>query len=252
VSATATPSRRDRLREQTRDEIKAAARAELVAHGPGGIQLRAVARDVGLTAPALYRYFPGLDELVLALTVDLYDELIGRMEQARDAATAAQSDAYQEMLAISRAFRGWAVEHPAEFALLFATPPAEFAHQPDNACQEASGRFGTLFASAFIRMWEEHPFPVDPPDALAVGLSEGLLPYWEWLTATLAPDMPMGAVVCFLEGWVRIYGTVAMDVFGHLSWAVTDANPMFEEMLRGLAVRVGRPDAYRPPAPTDA
>jgi AcrR family transcriptional regulator len=252
--STVTPaagSRRARLREQTREEIKAAARGQLVAHGPSGIQLRAVARDVGLTAPALYRYFPGLDELVLALTVDLYDELIERMERDRSSQAdgTASPDAYQEMLALSRAFRGWAVDHPAEFALLFATPPAGFAQVPDNACQEASGRFGTLFASAFLRMWDQHPFPVDEPDRFAPGLAEGLRPYWQWLTEALAPDIPMGAVVVFLEGWVRIYGIVAMEVFGHLTWAVPDGGPMFEETLRGLARSVGRPDAYLPPAP---
>jgi AcrR family transcriptional regulator len=250
--ATVTPTagtRRERLREQTREEIKAAARAQLVAHGPSGIQLRAVAREVGLTAPALYRYFPSLDDLVLALTVDLYDELIARMEQARDRVQpSAHLDAYAEMLAISRAFRAWATHHPAEFALLFATPPAAFSQAPDNACQEASGRFGTLFASAFLRMWDEHPFPVDAPDQLAPGLADGLRPYWEWLTAALAPDIPMGAVVVFLEGWVRIYGIVAMEVFGHLTWAVPDGAAMFEETLRGLAQAVDRPDAYRPPA----
>jgi hypothetical protein len=37
-------------------------------------------------------------------------------------------------------------------------------------------------------------------------------------------------------------------VFGHLSWAVTDGGPMFEETMRGLARDVGRPEAYRPPA----
>ena len=58
------PTRRERLREQTRAEIKSAARAQLVTHGPRGIQLRAIARDVGLTAPALYRYFPSLEELL--------------------------------------------------------------------------------------------------------------------------------------------------------------------------------------------
>lgn len=253
AATTPTPlqPRRERLREQTREEIKAAARSELAAHGPSGIQLRAVAREVGLTAPALYRYFPSLDDLVLALTVDLYDELIGRMERARDAAAGSAGilDGYAEMLAISRAFRGWAVDHPAEFALLFATPPAAFAQVPDNACQEASGRFGTLFASAFLRMWGDHPFPVDEPGRLVPGLADGLRPYWEWLTAALAPGIPMGAVVVFLEGWVRIYGIVAMEVFGHLTWALPDGAPMFEETLRGLARAVGRPDAYSPPVP---
>jgi len=242
-------TRRERVREQTIDEIKAAARAELVAHGRGGIQLRAVARAVGLTAPALYRYFPGIDELVTAVTVDLYDELNAELEGARDAALAVTNptDAYQAMLATSRAFRRWAVDHPSEFGLLFATPPTGFAHPPDTPCEEASNRFGTVFAGTFIQMWEENPFPVEPPDAMAPGLVAGLRPYWTWLTDTLAPSMPIGAVVFFLEGWVRIYGIVALEVFGHLSWAVTDGGPMFEETMRVLARDIGRPDAYRPP-----
>jgi hypothetical protein len=96
-------------------------------------------------------------------------------------------------------------------------------------------------------MWEENPFPVDSPDAMAPGLVDGLIPYWSWLTDTLAPSMPIGAVVFFLEGWVRIYGIVALEVFGHLSWAVTDGGPMFEETMRVLARDVGRPQAYVPP-----
>ncbi len=250
TTAPSMTTRRERVREQTIDEIKAAARAELVAHGRGGIQLRAVARSVGLTAPALYRYFPGIDDLVTAVTVDLYDELNAELEGARDAATAATDppDAYEAMLATSRAFRRWAVGHPSEFGLLFATPPAGFAHAPDTPCEEASSRFGTVFASTFIQMWEENPFAVDPPEEMAPGLVAGVEPYWTWLTDTLAPSMPIGAVVFFLEGWVRIYGIVALEVFGHLSWAVTDGGPMFEETMRSLARDVGRPEAYRPPA----
>jgi hypothetical protein len=60
--------------------------------------------------------------------------------------------------------------------------------------------------------------------------------------------MPVGAVVIFLEGWVRIFGSVAMEAFGHLSWALQDGEPMFEQVMRSLAELVHRPDAYRPPS----
>lgn len=252
VEVAVAGTRRERLREQTREEIKAAARAQLVVHGRGGIQLRAVARDVGLTAPALYRYYPSLDDLVLALAVDLYGELIARLERATDALAGDPPDAYRQMLELGRAFRSWAVEHPAEFGLLFATPPSGFAEEPDNPCQEASGRFGNLFASTFIRMWEEHPFPVVEAADLPPGLAEGLLPYWSWLTSALAPSVPLGALVFFLQGWIRIYGSVALEVFGHLAWALPDGGPMFEETMRGLAVGMGRPDAYVPPVSSDS
>jgi hypothetical protein len=61
--------------------------------------------------------------------------------------------------------------------------------------------------------------------------------------------MPLGAVVVFLEGWVRIYGCVAMETFGHLRWAMPDTGPMFEQVMRSLADLVGAPDAYEPPVP---
>lgn len=243
TTAPGAATRRERLREQTRTEIKDAARAQLVAHGPGGIQLRAVAREVGLTAPALYRYFPGLDELVESLTVDLFDELCDAMESSASTST----DPFHRMLELSRGFRRWAMEHPHEFGLLFAVPPTALGQQPSNACQKASDRFGNLFAGAFIAMWDVDPFPVPADEDVAADLRSGLDPYWTWLTANVAPDMPVGAVVTFLEGWVRIFGCVAMETFGHLSWALPDGEPMFEQVMRSLADLVHRPDAYRPP-----
>jgi AcrR family transcriptional regulator len=248
--ATAGPaaptSRRDRARAQTLAEIKAAARAELVARGPGGIQLRAVARQVGLTAPALYRYYPGLDELVQALTADLMWELVARLEQARDAEPT--GDPFTRMLVVAREFRTWAVAHPPEFALVFASPPAEWGRQPGTECEEAGSRFGNVFAELFLAMWTAAPFTIPELDELAAGVEPTLLPYWTWLTNEVSPGIPMGAVVKFLEGWVRIYGSVALETFGHLSWAMPDGQPMFEQTLMGLAELGGRPAGYTPPA----
>lgn len=237
-------TRRDRHRAQTMAEIKAAARQQVVSHGPGGIQVRAVAREVGLTAPALYRYFPSLDDLVVGLTVDLYDELTAALTRARDADP--EADAFTRMLSSSRAFREWAVSNRQEFGLLFATPQASFDHYPDTPCEEASGQFGNVFAELFLEIWDKHPFEVEPAESLAPGMVEGLTPYWNWLTNSVAPNIPMGAVVVFLEGWIRLYGTVAMEVSGHLSWAMPDGAAMFEQSLRSLAASVHRLDMYHP------
>jgi AcrR family transcriptional regulator len=246
-NAPAAPTRRDRLRAQTESEIKAAARQQLIDQGRDGVSLRAVARAVGLTAPALYRYFPGLDELLLALTADLYDELTEQLEAARDSDP--QADVFERMLQTSRAFRRWGVAHPAEFGLVFATPQGSFAHAPATPCESASSRFGNVFAGLFLEIWETHPFPVEPVETMAPDLVENLSAYHTWLTETLAPTIPMGAVVIFLEDWVRLYGTVAMEVFGHLSWAVPDGAAMFEQTMRSMAASVHRSDAYRPPNP---
>src|SRR6266545_499844 len=79
------PTRRERMRAATLDEIKQTARQLLIDDGPAAISLRAIAREMGMTAPALYRYFTSHEALLDGLGGDLKDELIGELEQARDA-----------------------------------------------------------------------------------------------------------------------------------------------------------------------
>jgi len=43
----------------------------------------------------------------------------------------------------------------------------------------------------------------------------------------------------FLRCWVLLYGTVSLEVFGHLQFALDDAAPLFELMLADLAAMVG-------------
>ena len=183
-------TRRDRLRAQTMQEIKAAARRELVAHGPGGIQLRAVAREVGLTAPALYRYFPSLDELVEALTVDLYGELCDQLEAARDAAP---SDPF------TCAAHAGSVVSP-----LGGRPPAgvraDVRDAADGVGAAAQQRLRggqqpvrQRVRQAFLQIWDGRARSTVPGDEeLAPGIEGVLRPYWTWLTDTLAPGIPIG------------------------------------------------------------
>src|SRR5688500_11943381 len=108
-------SRRDRVRAETFREIKQTARRVLVDQGVDGLALRAVAREMGLTAPALYRYFDSREDLVENVVADLYDELTAVLEAARDAARPATAPT--QLLACARAFRRWATTHHAEFGL---------------------------------------------------------------------------------------------------------------------------------------
>jgi AcrR family transcriptional regulator len=59
--------RRERLRREMTDEIIGTARVLLEKDGPSAVSLRAIARQVGVTAPAIYRYYPSLDALMSAL-----------------------------------------------------------------------------------------------------------------------------------------------------------------------------------------
>lgn len=124
------PSRRDRNRAATTSEIKTTARRMLVEHGAHALSLRGIAREMGITAPAIYRYFDSHATLVEALVGDLYDELCDEMEAAQAEAIGSESavddqragNVERRLLASAREFRAWSIGHPAEFALVFGAP----------------------------------------------------------------------------------------------------------------------------------
>ena len=235
---TAPTSRRDRLRDQTVAQIKEVARRQLVEHGPAGIALRAIAREMGMTAPGLYRYYASLDDLITALIVDCYAEVTAQMEQARDAAP--PDDLVGRLLAPSRAFRWWSVAHPAEFALIFGAPVPGFTRPPEGAVEEAAARFGGVFRAAFTQLWLRRRFPAPDPADLDPRLSRDLQ---RLAAAGLGP----GELYLFVACWVRLYGSVAMEVYGQLKWAVDEGEALFETELRQLSRLLGVADEYRPP-----
>src|SRR5262245_45041432 len=112
--------RAERLREAAIAEIKAIARQQMAEQGQAALSLGAIARAMGMTTPALYRYFESRDALITALIIDAYEALAIALEQA-DSAT--RSDDYATRFrAMARAYRDWAVAHPHEYALIYGTP----------------------------------------------------------------------------------------------------------------------------------
>lgn len=235
-------NRRDRLRAATVREIKDAARRHLVAEGPAGVSLRAIARDLGMTAPGLYRYFPSLDHLVAALITDLYAELCDEMEAARDELPA--DDAAGRMLTVCRAFRAWAVEHPREFALTFGSPIPGYRAPPRDPAHEAGSRFGAVFLGQFAQLYARRPFDVPAEHTLNAGV-RAEMDRWR---RELGAELPLGVMYVFLTCWVRLYGLVTMEVFSHLDFALAEPEPFFEQQLEALGAALGIRTGYRPPA----
>ncbi|MEU6076647.1 TetR/AcrR family transcriptional regulator [Micromonospora sp. NPDC047074] len=243
----AAPTRRERLRTATVTEIKDGARRLLVTGGVDAISLRAIARDMGMTAPAIYRYFPSLEALVADLAADLYNELRLRLEAARDDAGGAP---VAQLLAMSRAFRAWSTAHPAEFGLIFGAPvPGRTAFVEGSATPDHPGaRLGAVFIQPILDLWRRSPFRAPPGELLERRLG-GLL---EPLRLSHG-EVPVEVAYAFLAGWTRLYGLVAMEVFHQFDWAVTDAGALFELELEMFTAQLlaGPPTAQEPPAASD-
>jgi AcrR family transcriptional regulator len=220
------PTRRERLRTATVAEIKDGARRLLLAGGPQAISLRAIARDMGMTAPAIYRYFPSLDALVVDLAGDLFDELRESIERARDEAGA--ETPIDQLVEMARQFRRWSVDHPVEFALMFGAPVPGMAAFIDG-CENADhpgARLGALFMRPFVEIWRTTGLPTPPPELMRQRLGPGLDPL-----RRSHGDFPVEVGYLFLSSWVRLHGLISMEVFNHLRWAVTDPEALFEADL---------------------
>ena len=243
------PSRRDRLRAATSEEIIQTARRLLVQSGPEAVTLRAIAREMGMTAPGLYRYFDSHEELLRHVCADIFTELGEGIRQAieADAVPAGAADQVTakltvKMVAACREFRRWSLSHQAEFGLLFGVPLPGLDDGRYDIADECALAFAGTFFTLFLELWTRVPFPV--PDAADIdpGLRDQLGRYRD----LLGSDIPVGAVLTFLRCWTVLYGAVAMEVFGHMRFALSDPAPMFEITLGDLAALIGL--RYPPPA----
>src|SRR5947209_20365292 len=105
---------RDRFRAQVRDEVKQVALRQLAEGGPQALSVNAIAKELGVSGPALYRYFAGRDELLTELVTDAYHDLTAAL------ATAARNRRQrppQRLRALAAAYRAWARAEPHRYRL---------------------------------------------------------------------------------------------------------------------------------------
>jgi AcrR family transcriptional regulator len=212
-------TRRERLRAQTRDEAKAAALRQIAAAGPHSLSLNAIGRELGMTGPALYRYFAGRDDLLTELISDGYHDLADAVEAA--ASASADASPADRIRALARAYREWAVAQPHRYLLLFGTPVPGYA-APAHTIEAA-----TRTLHAFLE-----PIAALDPGSRAPAL-EGQF------TAGLAdrnPEHPWSGPVLRLgvSGWTRMHGVVSLEVEGHFGPMGFDPGLLFEAEVESL------------------
>lgn len=225
--------KRQESREQIEARIVELGRRHLVDHGAAGLSLRAIARELGMVSSAVYRYVSSRDELLTLLLVDAYTDLADSVDRARDATLAELwSD---DVIAIARAVRRWAVAHPARWALLYGSPVPGYHAPPERTVG-----VGTRVVGAFF-------------DAIAAGIATGDI----MLTNSPAPR-PMASdferirhefgfpgddrvvAKCVLL-WAGVVGAVSLEVFGQYGAdTLTDPESVFDAQLRLLVDVLGQ------------
>lgn len=120
-----------------RSELVAAAAPLFQRHGYANVSLREVAGSMDLGAPALYRYFAGKEELLLAVIASAF-------EVAEDALVAPGADGRQTVEALAAA----SLERPDLWVLL----RRDALHLPGGRRRELTERFNALVERAGRRL----------------------------------------------------------------------------------------------------
>lgn len=221
------PSMRERYRAQVRREVKEAALRQLANSGPGGLSISAIGKQLGVSGPALYRYFASRDDLLTELVIDAYQDLANALTAAVRQVPGHNPRNRFEALAI--AYRHWAVAEPHRYRLLFGPPLPGYDAHAKRLVEASWGAMAELFD--VLR------------DFRPVGLRKRSEPLTAELTAwarqggqRIDPDTALHAVLI----WSQLHGIVSLEITGNFTSMGIPADQLFEIQLTAIMATLAR------------
>jgi AcrR family transcriptional regulator len=237
--------RKARARPPIRPEaIKAAAHHQMAERGTAGLTLRGIARQLGVTAPAIYNYFPRLEDLITALIVDAFTDL-GEAMQAADSAAPSAPPAERAM-AQCLAYRCWAIEHPVDFQLIYGNPIPGYVAPAEITIPLARRPFLGLF-TCFLEAHRAGELQIPQAYSTVPVATRQAVAEWKRLSGI---EMPDALLTLLMSGWARIHGLVMLELFNHIQPLVGEGEAFYryelEAFMRQLGLRLS-PGKENPP-----
>lgn len=157
---------------------------------------------------SLYTYFENLDDVFTQVILESF----GRLGDALQASAAEHSDEppTERLIASALAYRQWALDHPAEFNLVFTDQIPGYAAPPDGPTVAAQDAIFGPFIDAVAELMGNPPDDVDADAASFV--------------RTQDPVGPVGL-------WAMMHGLVMLEINHHLPF-IDDRERLFVVALR--------------------
>jgi AcrR family transcriptional regulator len=234
------PSRRERARAATVAEIKQTALDLMREHGTTDVRFTDIARVMGLTPPALYRYYADRDELLTDLITDGYSDLAGALAAALGPDEPAPAPA-EQLRRVAQAYRDWAKADPQRFALIFGLPVPGYAAPQEGPTVEAAQRAMANLAEVVHRaaaagvLGDPIVSEVDPV------LEQCLMA--DQKTEVVAKELSLARYQAMIHGWAALHGFVCLEAYGHFDWFPPEVPDV---MFRYQVDLVGRAMGFPP------
>lgn len=132
---------------ETRERIVRVAEHQAVALGLENVSMHSIARELGWSATALYRYFANKEAILAAARTAALDKLSDVLETA----ISGPGDAWEISRAIGDAYVAFAFENPDAYRLIFALSQPDPSDYPDfaRALERARGNM-TLYVERMV------------------------------------------------------------------------------------------------------
>lgn len=208
--------RRQQYREQTRNEAKRIALEQLASDGVAGISVNAIGKRMGVTGPALYRYFANREALLTELISDGYHDMADTLEGA----IASAATAPDRLRAGARALRAWALAAPHRYLLLYGTPIPGY-EAPSHTLDAASRSMAALLSAV-----SDDPTTPEPGK-----LHRQLAAWGERMDyAGRTPRQLHWGLVA----WSRLHGHLSLEVAGQFRLTQIDPELLFDAEVESL------------------
>ena len=229
-------SRRDRARAATIAEIKQTALDLMREQETTDVRFTDIARVMGMTPPALYRYYADRNELLTDLITDAYDHLGKAILAAREQREA--GDIAGRWFAVASAYRQWARSEPQRFALILGLPVPGYCAPHEGPTTEAAkaamGQLAELFVSAATSGRLGQP--------LVGSVSPAVTACAHDKHPELDGIVPPASFQAMLHAWAALHGFTSLETHGHLDWLAPEArDQLFLSHVRMVATAAGIP-----------
>lgn len=190
------------------EAIKDTAWKQIAELGAPALSLRAIARELKITAPAIYNYFPDRDALVTTLIIDAFTSFGDWQLEARDSVP--EDDLPGRMEAIGLAYRDWAHAYPQRYQLIFGTPIPGY-EGPVEAIFPSSARSLSALASVVEGLRVAGRLNVDSFPRVQPKYK---VSFDAWKTYGGNADILSLSVAMLI--WSRVHGIVSLEIQGNL------------------------------------
>ncbi len=219
------PSKKKQI-PNLQDAIKETAWKQIAEVGAPALSLRAIARELKITAPAIYNYFPDRDALATQLIIDAFTSFGDWQFAGRDSAPLGEHAKRLEGIGV--AYRNWAHAYPQRYQLIFGTPIPGYVYPAETVFPASSHAITPLFSvveeirtAGKLKLKSFKPVKKE---------CEPHFEMWKKKMGALHPQTHFAAMLI----WSRVHGIVSLELQGNIPLFGEDGNALFMFQIQSM------------------